>query len=333
MTIKYLIVRFSSIGDIVLTTPAIRCLKEQVEGAEVHYLTKPQYAHMVENNPHVDKVHVLKSSFRETLKELRAENFDYLIDLHRNLRTNRIKRRLKVLDFSFNKLNREKWLMVNFKRNKLPDKHIVDRYMETLSVFDVRYDGKGLDYFIPVDSHVDIHTALPESHRQGYLGFVIGGQHATKMLPAESIAEICKRSELPVVLLGGPEDTDRAEKISKACPKAFNACGIFSLNQSASLVKQARLIITHDTGLMHIAAAFHKPVLSVWGNTIPEFGMYPFEAGENSQIFEVKDLKCRPCSKIGYNKCPKRHFDCMMKQNLTGIAESAKRIFQQNRPT
>ncbi|MFO7879291.1 MAG: glycosyltransferase family 9 protein, partial [Bacteroidales bacterium] len=96
----------------------------------------------------------------------------------------------------------------------------------------------------------------------------------------------------------------------------------------ASLVKQAKLIITHDTGLMHIAAAFHKPVLSVWGNTIPEFGMSPFEADPDSEIFEVKNLPCRPCSKIGYNKCPKKHFDCMMKQNLPGIAESAKRIFQ-----
>ncbi|HKK69313.1 MAG TPA: glycosyltransferase family 9 protein, partial [Bacteroidales bacterium] len=149
----------------------------------------------------------------------------------------------------------------------------------------------------------------------------------------ESIREICRHTNLPVVLLGGPEDADRAERISQHYDMAINACGRFSLNQSASLVKQAKVVISHDTGLMHIAAAFHKPVLSVWGNTIPEFGMYPFEAGTGSHIFEVSDLKCRPCSKIGYKTCPKKHFDCMMKQDLTGIAESAKRIFQQNKPT
>ncbi|MEA3446892.1 MAG: glycosyltransferase family 9 protein [Bacteroidota bacterium] len=327
MPIKYLIIRFSSIGDIVLTTPVVRGLNEQVDEAEVHYLTKPAYASIITENPHVDKVHVLQSSFAKTIQNLKAEEFDYIIDLHRNLRSLRIKHRLKVMDFSFNKLNKEKWLMVNFKFNKLPDEHIVDRYLNTLSVFDVKNDGKGLDYFIPASEEVDISTTLPEHFQDGYAAFAIGGQHATKKLPTSSIQEICHKFDKPVVLLGGKEDHRAGEIIAGENKMIFNACGMFSLHQSASLIKKARLVITHDTGLMHIAAAFHKPVLSVWGNTIPEFGMFPYMPGEGSKIYEVKNLPCRPCSKIGFKQCPKKHFKCMKNQDIDAIVRHATMLF------
>ncbi len=328
MTTQYLIIRFSSIGDIVLTTPVVRGLKEQVDGAEVHYLTKPGFAAIVKDNPYVDKVHTLQSSFSDTIKSLKAENFDYIIDLHRNLRTLRIKHRLKVLDFSFNKLNKEKWLMVNFKINKLPDEHIVDRYLKTLSVFDVKNDSKGLDYFIPSSGEIDISNYFPENFQAGYAGFAIGGQHATKKLPGVAIMEICRKLDKPVVLLGGKEDREAGEIIAGNTKNIFNACGMFSLHQSASAIQQSKLVITHDTGLMHIAAAFHKPVISVWGNTIPEFGMSPYRPGQGSRIFEVKNLSCRPCTKIGYKKCPEKHFKCMFDQDINAIVRHATRVWE-----
>ncbi|MDA3819774.1 MAG: glycosyltransferase family 9 protein [Candidatus Delongbacteria bacterium] len=327
MAIKYLIIRFSSIGDIVLTTPAVRGLKEQVDEAEVHYLTKPGYAAILNENPYIDKVHVLQSSFAKTIQNLKAEEFDYIIDLHRNLRSIQIKHKLKVMDFSFNKLNKEKWLMVNFKINKMPDEHIVDRYLKTLSVFDVKNDGKGLDYFIPASEEIEISTILPENYKEGYAAFAIGGQHATKKLPTSSIQEICHKFDKPVVLLGGKEDHQAGEIIAGNNQMIFNACGMFSLHQSASLIKKARLVITHDTGLMHIAAAFHKPVLSVWGNTIPEFGMTPYLPEGGSHMFEVRNLRCRPCTKIGYKKCPKKHFKCMKDQDINAIVRHAAKVY------
>lgn len=325
MQIKYLIIRFSSIGDIVLTSPVIRGLKQQVEGAEVHFLTKASYRNILENNPYVDKVHVLKNSLRETVNELRKEGFDYVIDLHHNLRTQRLKNRLKVVDFSVNKLNREKWLMVNFKKNKLPDKHIVDRYLETVSVFDVANDMQGLDYFIPKEDSTE---KLRSEHNlsQSYIAFAIGGQHATKKLDETSLDALCAKVNSPLVLLGGKEDVEQAEKLSNSHAHVMSFCGKLNLNQSADMVKHAKLVITHDTGLMHIASAFHKPILSIWGNTIPEFGMTPYLPDENSKIFEVKDLKCRPCSKIGFDKCPKKHFDCMKKQDIDAIAQHANKL-------
>jgi ADP-heptose:LPS heptosyltransferase len=311
MKIKYLVIRFSSIGDIVLTTPVVRCLKQQVEGAEVHFVTKKKFASIVTSNPYVDKVHVLKDSLPKLIKQLEQEQFDYIIDLHQNLRSNRIKSRLKMPAFSFHKLNFQKYLLVRFKINRMPPKHIVDRYLETLSVFDVKNDGKGLDFFIPENE--EFNTAeLPKKFQKGYIAFVIAGTYPTKRLPPEKIIEICNGIEFPVILLGGKNEQAEAEKIVESAGKnVFNLTGKINLNQSSSIVKNARLVLTNDTGLMHIAAAFKKKILSFWGNTVPAFGMVPYQADPVSEIMEVTDLKCRPCSKLGYSKCPKKHFKCM----------------------
>jgi ADP-heptose:LPS heptosyltransferase len=130
--------------------------------------------------------------------------------------------------------------------------------------------------------------------------------------------------------MGGPEDKAQGDLIAAIDPiKIYNSCGKFNINESAFLVKGSKRIITHDTGLMHIAAAFHKPVVSVWGNTLPAFGMGPYYGSKSPQAFqqfEVPHLGCRPCSKIGYNKCPRKHFKCMELQNITAIAEAAQNL-------
>lgn len=325
--VKFLVLRFSSIGDIVLTTPVVRNLKNQLENAEIHYLTKPQFKSILESNPNIDKVHVLKESFTETVRELKFEHFDYIIDLHHNLRTSRVKNNLKMLSFSFKKLNWEKWLLVNFKINKLPHIHIVDRYLETLKAFGIKNDEQGLDYFIPGNDEVDLNN-FPEIFRNGYIAVVIGAFHNTKRLTGEKIISICKKTELPVIFLGGQENKEEAENIKfEIGEKAYNACGKFNINQSASLVKQCRVILTPDTGLMHIAAAFNKKIVSVWGNTVPEFGMYPYNSHPDSEMFEIKGLKCRPCTKIGFKQCPKKHFKCINDLNEDMIAKKLKELF------
>ncbi len=320
--VKFLIIRFSSIGDIVLTSPVIRCLKQQVKGAEIHFLVKKQFSSIMKNNPYLDKVHVFENNLTESISELKKEHFHYIIDLHRNLRSKMVKSRLKVLSFSFSKININKWLMVNFKINTLPNIHIVDRYLKTVQIFNIKNDNKGLDYFIPEEDEINLKN-LPLNFRDKYIAFVVGAKHATKQLPVEKMISICKKSSFPVVLLGGNEDIEISNKIEQAIGKnIYNACGKYNLNQSASLIKQSYAVITHDTGLMHIAAAFKKKIISIWGNTIPEFGMYPYLPGQDSKIIEVKNLKCRPCSKIGFEKCPKKHFKCMQEINDNEIFDS-----------
>ena len=324
MNVKFLIIRLSSIGDIVLTTPVLRMLKQQVENAEIHFLVKEKYIPVIENNPYIHKIHIYTPKDKDFFTQLKDEHFHHIIDLHHNLRTFLIKRKIPAYHFSFNKLNIEKWLYVNFKKNKLPNLHIVDRYLDTVKLFDIKNDNKGLDHFISVKDEVNL-LSLPEEFTYGYIAFAIGAQHFTKRMPADKIAKICNKVNLPVILLGAEEDFKNGEKIKQAgfTNKILNSCGSFNINQSASLIRQAKLVITHDTGLMHIAAAYKKRIISLWGNTVPEFGMYPYQADVNSFQVEVPNLKCRPCSKIGHKQCPKKHFHCMNKMETDKIAELA----------
>ena len=307
---KFLILRFSSIGDIVLTTPVIRCLKQQYPDAEVHYVTKKSYETLLENNPHIDKVFVLENGLNKMIKDLQSERYDYVIDLHNNLRTTIIKIRLGVKSFSFDKLNLQKWLLVKFKKNLMPNVHIVDRYMNTVESLGVKNDNKGLDYFIPEKDEMPSDW-LPENFRNGYAVYAIGGQHETKKLPLNKMIELCQTINLPLVLIGGKEDSIISKQLIiniKNIP-IFDACGKCNLNQSASIIQNSELVYSHDTGMMHVAAVFKKKIVSVWGNTVPEFGMYPYQT--DFEVIENKDLNCRPCSKIGYEKCPLGHFKCM----------------------
>lgn len=298
---KYLIIRFSSIGDIVLTTPVIRCLKEQT-GGEVHMLSKAQFKQILEPNPHLDKLHLIDKEVDEIIPELKKEAFDEVIDLHNNLRSLRVKKALGIKSSSFPKHNVQKWLLVNLKLNLLPDVHIVDRYMQTVAHLGVKNDGKGLDYFLRPDDELSLEKVLPKRFSNGYVAFVIGGQHEGKMCSMKKITAICKAIKKPVLLLGGPEDAEKGDAISReAGQDVFNAAGKFNLGQSAFLVKQADVVITHDTGLMHVAAAFKKKVISLWGGTVPELGMYPYLPGEGSKILEVKHVM-RPSSKLGTRK-------------------------------
>jgi ADP-heptose:LPS heptosyltransferase len=288
----------------------------QVEGAEIHFVAKEKHAGILEANPYITKIHTLGERISDLLFQLEKEQFDYIIDLHHNFRSTRIKNRLKVPAFSVDKLNYKKWLLINLKINRLPGKHIVDRYLDTLSVFDIKNDGLGLDFFIPKNCGFDF-TKLPDQFAEGYIAFVIAGTYTTKKLPEEKILEFCKGCQKPVVLLGGKKELEEGMHVAEKFPEhIISLCGKTSLNESASLIEQARVIITNDTGLMHIAAAFKKKVLSFWGNTTPQFGMVPYLPNPVSKIMEVDGLKCRPCSKLGYKNCPKKHFRCMLNQDI-----------------
>jgi len=265
------------------------------------------------------------------LPELKDENFDFVVDLQKNLRSFKIKMALGRPNATFPKLNIFKWLLVNFKINKLPELHIVDRYFKAVETLHIKNDGNALDYFIPEKAVVDLNEIDP-TLSEGYVAIAIGGQHFTKMLPVEKLIAIIPKIKLAVVLLGDGGDRQKGEEIVRQLREArvFNACGNYSLEQSASIIQQSSAVISNDTGLMHIAAALQKPIVSIWGNTVPEFGMFPYfpENSENSIISEVKNLHCRPCSKLGYKKCPKKHFECMMLQDEVFISNSINSLIK-----
>lgn len=311
---KVLIIRFSSIGDIVLTTPVIRCIKTQVPDVTLHYLTKAKFKSVLEQNPYIDKLITIEKDVDEVLGELKIEQYDFIVDLHNNLRSWRTVLFLHCSSQTFNKINFRKWLRVCVGLDYLPSIHIVDRYMAAAKSLEIINDGGGLDYFLD-PAKEDTSLTLPGCFQNGYMAIVIGGQHKTKIYPPEQLIEFCNLYGRPVVLLGGPDDVNAGERIAtEAGPHVYNGCGKYSLMESSWLLKKATQVITNDTGLMHIAAALDKDIISIWGNTIPEFGMTPYlpkNSHSSSQILEVKGLKCRPCSKIGFKQCPKGHFKCM----------------------
>lgn len=325
---KFLIIRFSSIGDIVLTTPVIRCLKKQVPDAEVHFLTRDAFRSVVEHNPYIDKLHVLAHSWELMIEELKMEEYDYIIDLHHNTKTLRVKKALKKKSFSYYKLNIQKYIYTALKINVLLKVHIVDRYLKAVESFGVKNDGGGLDYFISSKEETKKED-IPASHHAGYIACVIGAAHGTKRWPVHKWKEFCSTMDHPVILLGGKEDVINGDEIAAVdTVKIYNACGKFKLNESADLVRKSKLVISNDTGLMHIAAAYKKPIISLWGNTVPSFGMYPYFGNISANtslldVLQVNKLWCRPCSKIGYEKCPLRHFKCMEKISAKELFDKA----------
>lgn len=317
--VKILVVRFSSIGDIVLTTPVVRCLKKQLPNVELHFLTKKAFVSLLEANPYIDRLWTMEKSLSECKKGLKMERFDLVVDLHHNLRTARLKSYLGVKSVAFEKLNLKKWWLVRTKRDLMPKVHIVERYLKTLEHLGIQSDGRPCDFFITEKNELN----LLDFHLQqkGYLAVSMGAQFATKVVPQAHLISLLKDLPVPIVLLGGKGDHERAEavKVGLGNQQVRNFCGRFNLQQSAYLCKSAAALLTGDTGLMHIASAFETPIISIWGNTVPALGMYPYAKEDSYSIHEVKDLDCRPCSKIGYQACPKGHFKCMNDQDYPAI--------------
>jgi ADP-heptose:LPS heptosyltransferase len=321
---KILVVRFSSIGDIVLTTPVVRCLAEQLPDAEIHYLTKQGFVSILEGNPHIRKVITIRSSVKEQLEDLKREQYDVVIDLHHNVRTLRLKRALGRKSYAFPKKNIAKWLLTTFKWNTMPDVHVVDRYFEAVKPLGVHSDLKSCELFLRDSDRVDFTSVgIPEGP---FVAVAMGTQFATKQMPVSLMTEILRDLPLPIVLLGGPGDVERSQELSAIlkAQQTIDLCGKLSLLQSADVLRRARALLTGDTGLMHMATAFEIPVVSVWGNTVPALGMYPYMPShpEGFTIHEVQGLPCRPCSKIGHKSCPKKHFNCMAQQDSASIRKA-----------
>lgn len=320
---KILVIRFSSIGDIVLCSPVVRCLKKQVN-CEIHFLTKKCYDELVQFNPYIDKVMLLEDSLSDCIAVLKQEKYDLIVDLHNNLRSFRVKMALGVKSLTFNKLNFKKLLLTSLKINVLPKIHLIDRYFESLKEIKVEYDGEGLDFFI--EPKEELLTADVQSiSNENFLAVSVSAKFNTKALPLVKLIEVLRNLSCKIILLGGREDYPKAEAIAQQIDNCHNYCGKLSLQQSAWVISKASKVLVHDTGLMHIAAAFKKPMVLVWGNTLADFGMYPFyptNASKHVEEFEVQGLKCRPCSKLGYAQCPKKHFNCMNRQNTLAIAKA-----------
>ncbi len=319
-----LFIRFSSIGDIVLCSPLFRALKTQQPDTRIFFATKKQYKSLLEHNPYIDKLFLLDKDMEHLISALQAEQIDFVADLHNNLRSRRVRWAVKAHAKVVSKYNWQKWLLVRFKINKMPNSHIVDRYFETLKPLGVQNDKQGLEFYNGLSLEDSQH--LLQSIPQQYAVVVVGGTYFTKRMPIPKLIEAVEALPYPVVLIGGKGDISTAAVVCQVTQhfQTINMCGQMSIAQSAELIRLSQLVITGDTGMMHIAAAYHKTILSVWGNTVPALGFAPYMPQQlhKAVILENNALKCRPCSKLGYNKCPKKHFKCMKDLDINAAVKN-----------
>ncbi len=311
-------------GDILLTTPMLRSLKNKFPHLKIDFLLKEQYAEALKYNPNLDNLYSLSPDntltahrFNDLINSLKSQKYDLIIDLQNNLRSKKILKKIKTglpqHIVKFKKLDVEKFLLVKFRINKLKNSpQIPARYAGTIDNFQL--DENGLEIFIP--ENIKSQLTSPEgAHIQPekYIGLAPGSRHFTKMWPKDYfiyLAKILLANNFKVVLLGGKEDKCVCDEISKMVPGSINLCSDDDILRIAADMKKCLAIVCNDSGLMHTACAAGTPVLAFFGSTIKEFGFTPYKS--KNLILENNSLSCRPCSHIGRNQCPKKHFNCMM---------------------
>jgi len=325
---KILIIRFSSIGDIVLASLLIRTLRNAYPDALIDFLVKSEYAELVRHNPYLSSVIELKTSEtdeRTTLKRrIRSEQYDLIVDIHNSLRSRYLRmfsgaKRTTVI----NKRIIPRFALVKFKKNIYKDVvPIAERYLETVSKLNVQNDGKGLELFIPEDTMSAVSAIIQKYNLDRYetvYGFAPTAKHFTKRWPQERFVElgirIAKNSRTKIFIFGGKEETDYCGDIAQmmnaelGSSAAESMAGKFSLLETAAALDYCSVVVSNDTGIMHIAAARKRNLVAIFGSTVREFGFFPY--GTNNVVVEQEGLDCRPCSHIGRNSCPKGHFKCM----------------------
>lgn len=312
---RLLVIRLSSIGDVVLTTPILRSIRAALPAVELHLLVKPAMAGVVRHNPHLTRLHTLAPRLADTVDALRAVGFDHVIDLQGSLRSRRIVSALGAPSSGFSKENWAKYRMVHRWLPGAPVAgvdHIVTRYAQALAPLGIALDAGGLEVHTDAAAEARADQLFAQAFSPGVrpLGIVLGATHATKRWPAAYHRALIAQIDRPVILFGGPAEAAVAAAIAEGLPvPCLNAAGTTSLLEATALLSRCAAAVTHDTGLMHIAAARQVPTLTLWGSTVPGFGMTPYRAPH--VVAEVAGLSCRPCSKIGYARCPQGHFRCM----------------------
>lgn len=302
---RILVVRFSSIGDIVLCSPILRLLKSAFPNCTIDFLTKQCFANILDNNPYIQNVYCWES--KESLNLLKGNNYSLIVDLHSNLRSFMVKARLwHVPAVSLSKKSLQKWLYVKTKWSIFQVSNVVEREVDLLKVFGIQWDGLGLDIF---PSNEFSGSDLP----QEYVVLALGGTYKTKQMPLELVASIIQNMPIPVVLIGGEAEKGIAANLSSQFSnETINLTGQLSILDSANIMKGAKWVYSGDTGMAHIAAAVGTNLTIVWGNTSAYFGMVPpAKLGKVVLNVEAVNLSCHPCSKLGFDDCPKGHFMCM----------------------
>ena len=315
---RFLIIRLSSIGDILLTTPFVRSLRQKFNDATIDYLVKDEYHELLEHNPYLDEIHTFKAEngmkeVRKWRKIIREKGYSEIFDLHRNLRSILMTGAMKSVKVRrVNKRLLKRYILIklgiNLYRKITP---LPERYLETASGHGIVDDGKGLDLF--PNQNIDIFNGKKSSHKYK-IAMAPGAGYYTKRWPVEYFAELgdalIENADAQIILVGSSEDKSTADEIKRRMKNEVkDLTGGYTIKDTAAILKDVDAVITNDSGLMHVTVSQGIPLVAFFGSTTKELGFFPYN--DKSKILEVDGLRCRPCTDIGRTRCPLGHFKCM----------------------
>ena len=314
-------------GDVVLTTLLLRCLRK-LSDIEIHFLTKIEYQDILLHNPHIDRLLCFDGDLKETARRLRKNQYDYIIDLHKNLRSYALRTMLTRSTLSFDKKTWQTWIYFQTGLNKPKYENRAVSFLNSASRLGVVNDGEGLDFFMDPDAKAPVSSSQIDVPQ---IALVMGGTYSSKRIPDHVIEAIIQNDSFHFHLLGGKDVSNYGKGIERS--NVTNHVNRTNLHESARVLEMADLVVTGDTGLMHVAAALRKRILVIWAGTAPILGYYPYfgeTSGLKHESIEVKDLDCRPCSKYGRNSCPKKHFNCLKMLDTVLIQKKIEDMISSN---
>ena len=335
---KILIIRLSSIGDILLTTPVIRLLKQEYPKSKVDFVIKKEFVELLKYHPNISQLYIFdKAKKSETLKnikqKIKKENYDLIIDLHKNMRSyyltigSRAKQIIRYKKGVIRRFFLVK-LKLNFYRNIIP---IYLRYLHCLAPYQIFYDNQGLEIFFNKEIKQKVfqkYSRFLAGRRSLTIGIAPGARHATKQWTVEGFSTVINylidEKQSKVIIMGGPADRDVSQSLNMQNNQSvLETTGRSTILETAVLINCCDLLITNDSGLMHLASALKKKVVAIFGSTTEALGFFPYPT--EHIVVQNSSLKCRPCSHIGRKRCPEGHFKCMKeitpKQVISAVEE------------
>lgn len=334
---KILIIRLSSIGDILLTTPLIRVLRQRFPDCQIDFLVKSRFAELLSENPFISNLIAFDdtkgfSALSRLKNQFREEKYHWLVNIHKNIRTFylRLGAGFKT-QFTYKKHALQRFLLIQFKWNRYNNiRPVYLRYLEDLGRVGIFNDEKGLDFFIAPATSEKIKSRFRnfiEQHEM-LIGIVPGAGYATKCwLPAgfaQVADQLITRFDAGVIFFGGSKERNLHQEITgRMQHNALTVAGELSLQESGALMSHCDLVISNDSGLMHLAAALKKKLVAIFGSTTEELGFFPCAP---QQVIVQKAISCRPCTHIGRHKCPKKHFKCMREISPEMVIEAVETL-------
>ena len=326
--LRILAVRFSSIGDVILTTPLYRAIRARHPGAHLTVVTKRATAPLLEGNPAIDRVVPLEPG--EGISALAArlgDDYTYGLDLHGSLRSRALRWLVAARWRGYRKRAAARWALIHLKRNWYGAVHpVTERYFEAARDLDIRPDGRPPEVFVPADTDAAMVDWLAERKiPERFAVLAPGAAHATKRWPVErwsALARALAADGIGVVTVGGAEDRASAEAVAAAAGAlGASAAGSTTLMQTAALLRRSAVVASGDTGVMHLATAVNTPVVALFGPTVRPFGFFPYT--DRASVLE-RALDCRPCSAHGGAACPLGHHNCMREITVDAVQQSVR---------